>query len=432
MKKILFITQSYPSVRSANVICDSMIIRQLVSTRDVEVHCLCMRYHGQLDEELVEGVHVHRFRLGGYFELKDAVLKDPCFAGNKYIRMLDKVLLRMNEALTIPMYPCYYPFRTLKYINRAEALYRKYGFDIVACEHFGYETMVAGYALKKKHQNIRYIQFFWDALSGGTPPKYLPAFFIDKRRKRLESKVLNMADDSVAMLSHKESLSKNNYAKSAEAAGRLHYMGIPYFQNVFKKADPKRCSLVFDENRINIVFAGNLWGRNLSFAASVVSAVKELDIVLWIVTSSDLASVEKVIGQYSDHVKLVPYLNHDELLNVLLNADALLNMGVKNPNAISGKIFEYMGCCKPIISTYSIDNEACLEPLRRYPLSFLMDERRTDIAKLATELASFLSRSKGAPLEYDEIEELFYDCTPEAYCKLFDFSLGKTKLVSEG
>ena len=418
MKKILFITQSYPSARSANVLCDDMVMQKLMATKEVEIHCLCMRYKDQLLEELVNGVHVHRIAIGRYFEYKDGALRRPNSPADRFVRVFDRMILRINQLLTIPVYPCYYPFRTYKFVRKARQLQDLYSFDAVACEHYGFETMMAGFFLKKKHPGICYFQFFWDALSGGTKPGYLPSFFVDKRRESLEERVLDVADCSVAMTSHREHLLSKDYARKVELSGKLRFLGIPYLQPIARN-DAKGCPLDFDKSKVNVVFAGNLWGRNVKYIASVFAAVPDVDVVLWIVTSSNVSDLKGALSEYRDRIRFVSYMSHDELLRVLSAADALLNMGVKNPNAISGKIYEYMGCCKPIISTYSIDDEACLPVLRRYPLSLLVDERSADISSAAKEVQNFLTDSLNKDVDYSVIEKEFYNCTPEAYCELF-------------
>lgn len=414
--------QSYPSARSANVLCDDMIIQRLLATREAEIHCLCMRYHDQPLEEVIGGVHVHRFPVGPYFEFKDGALRRPGSAADRFVRIFDKVVLRANQVLTIPIYPCFYPLRTKKFVREAEKLYTRHSFDVVACEHYGYETMMAGFSLKKNHPEVRYLQFFWDALSGGTKPGYLPAPFIDKRRSTLEEQILDTADCSVAMMSHQAHLGTKAYAKKAAEEGRLRFMGIPYLQPVLPDVDSEM-ALEFDDSKVNIVFAGNLWGRDVEYAAALINAVPDLDAVLWIITSSNTSELKGKLAGYGERIKFVPYVPHDMLLDVLASADALFNMGVKNPNAISGKIFEYMGCCKPIISTYSIDDEACLPVLRRYPLSFLIDERRSDLNAVASEVRDFLVGNLGKKVDYATVETEFHNCTPEAYCELFGLPL---------
>lgn len=426
MKRVLFITQSYPSKFSANVLCDDMIIRRLLATRDVEIHCLCMKYHGEALEDVVNEVHVHRFTVGPYFEWRFETLDKPDTMQYRLTRALDKVFLRLGQALTIPFYPCYHPVRLLQYVCHAAALQKRFQFDVVACEHYGTECLLTGMYLKKRWPTIRYIQLFWDALSGGMTPRYLPRFFANSRKERLEHSVFCRADISVAMTSHRHNLMNKHYSLPAISSGSLKFMGIPYLKDSTAISPPSE-TVSFDKSRTNFVFAGNLWKRNLEFIASVIACFPGNNAVLWIITSSDVRGVKSSVSQYGDCVRFVPYVKHDELQLILSQADVLVNMGVDNPNAISGKVIEYIGFCKPIVSTYAIDDEACIDVLRDYPKALLIDERRTDIECVASELAAFLKRCDVASLTYDDVKHTYFNCTPEAYCRLFDLP-SKTEL----
>ena len=414
--------QSYPSARSANVLCDDMIIQRLLATREAEIHCLCMRYHDQPLEEVIGGVHVHRFPVGHYFEFKDGALRRPGSAADRFVRIFDKVVLRANQVLTIPIYPCFYPFRTKKFVREAEKLYAQYSFDVVACEHYGYETMMAGFNLKKNHPEVRYLQFFWDALSGGTVSRYLPKRFMDSRREALEESVFETADVSVALTSHRSALSRHLYTEKALLSGRLTYLGIPNLENVQKKAREKDCGL-FDNGMKNVVFAGNTYGRNVDFFANIVKASEDASIRLWFITSCDLGQLEKDVQQSDSKIVKLPYMPHDELLSVLAHADALLNLGNADVNAIPSKVTQYIGCCLPIISTYSSENDTSKTLLSSYPAALFLDETRTDYSKLADELTSFLSEAPSRIPTYSEVKEAYRASDPEAYCELFDLPL---------
>lgn len=411
--------QSYPSARSANVLCDDMIIQRLLTTREVEIHCLCMRYHNQPLEEEIGGVHVHRFPVGPYFEFKDGALRRPGSCADKFVRFFDRIVLRLNQVLTIPIYPCFYPFRTKKFVREAERLYSQCSFDVIACEHYGYETMMAGFNLKKNHPEVRYLQFFWDALSGGTVSHYLPKKFMDLRRETLEKSIFETADISVALTSHRAALSKHLYAEEALYTGRLIYLGIPNLENVQKKAGAKDCELL-NNGMKNIVFAGNTYGRNVDFFANIVKASEDSSIRLWLITSCDLGRLEKDVQQSGSKIVKLPYMSHDELLSVLAHADALLNLGNADANAIPSKVTQYIGCCLPIISTYSCPNDTSKTLLSSYPAALFLDESRTDYLKLADELTAFLFEAPSRIPTFTEVRDAYRASDPEAYCKLFD------------
>ena len=107
-------------------------------------------------------------------------------------------------------------------------------------------------------------------------------------------------------------------------------------------------------------------------------------------------------------------MDHKDLQKVQLENDILINFGVKNPNAISGKIFDYMSIGKAILSTTTIDNEACIKYLNRYPRGLIIDER-IPINRNIEILLNFVESIAKKQTSFAEINELFYTSRPEAY-----------------
>ena len=62
MKKILFLTRSYPdTLGSATIPCMHRVLNCVANSGKYEVHTLCMRYSGNAVEEKIDHVMVHRF-----------------------------------------------------------------------------------------------------------------------------------------------------------------------------------------------------------------------------------------------------------------------------------------------------------------------------------------------------------------------------------
>lgn len=416
---ILFIMQSYPSAQSANVLCDTQILMQLRNTRDYSLHILCMRHPDQPLEEELDGFIVHRVNMGWLFEQNSKACSGGDSLYNRFIIRASRLRMRVRQAIHVASYPCYDIKETNIFVTAAENLYQSYHFDLVVAEHYGFETMYAALVLKDNHPNIKYLQIFWDSISGGFRPKYLPRSFIDHRRYALEQRIITTADLSVSMTSHEEHLLGTPYGRAAFKAGHLLFLGIPYLSDV---ASTISCAnpLPFDKTKKNLLFAGNLWGRNPEPLVRAISLVEAKDIVLWLISGSDGAGLSAKLSKLGVEVRYHPYIEHSQLIAALCAADVLVNFGVTNPNAISGKIIEYIGCCKPIITTYSIDNEACLPILRGYPLSYLFDERLSYSQDEAEELRRFLDEACQTQIDYNTVAREYSYCLPETYCRLFD------------
>ena len=69
---------------------------------------------------------------------------------------------------------------------------------------------------------------------------------------------------------------------------------------------------------------------------------------------------------------------------------------------------------KPIISTFSIENEPSIPYLEKYGNYFLLDERpESDFQKINDKLLAFLLSEK--TVEYKNYESIFYLNTPKAF-----------------
>ena len=197
MKKILFTIQWYPAKDSANVLCDDKIIQELLKTDNYEIHCLVYRPNGMAEFEILNEVRIHRFSRGLYFRYYLWAIENKSKIG----AAINRIILRIKQILTIPIYPCYEPLATLTYAKEAKKLHKKEKFDIVISEHHGFDTLYAGHTLKKYDPNIKFIPILWDPFTGKEPAKYLPKGYAEKKLLHSESKILSNADCIIAMRS---------------------------------------------------------------------------------------------------------------------------------------------------------------------------------------------------------------------------------------
>lgn len=410
MKKILFIIQSYPSEKSANVLCDDRIIQELLKTGEYEIHCLTYQYDGQSEYELVNGVIVHRWNRGIGWKLFTWAMHHEGDIKAKLIYNMQRLLMRVKQVVFIPIFPFYEPLVAKRYAKKAVELAKKHMFDMVIAEHNGLDTLYAGWKTKQNVDNCLFVPIFWDSLSGGFPPKYLPIKYVNSRKKKLEYKILHDADKAIAMLSHKEHLEK--IWGETELYSKIEFLDIPYL--TIRDVAPVS-KKYFDLEDINIVFAGNMGMRDPSFFFELVSASVKNNIKVSFYTRK--VYHKKIIDaalKYNVRVEVFDYVPHEELIGILKEADVLLNFGVDNPNAVSGKIFDYMGFGKPIISTFFIDNEAILPILAKYSNSLLLDERK-NIEEQVNKFDAFLSDSRQKTVDLEEVSKTFYRNLPATY-----------------
>lgn len=415
MKKVLFIIQSYPSEKSANVLCDERVMKELINTSEFEVHCLCYRYANQPLEEVINGIHVHRWNRGLWWKIFSRAEYREMKNGTIIIK-INRFFMRLKQVLFIPLFPVYEPILAIQLKKQTLKLYEKIPFDVVLAEHNGLDTVYAGWKLKQKKKTV-FIPVFWDSLSGGFRPKYLPSKYVDNRKAELEEKIIRACDCAIMMQSHKKHILKL-YEDKQELLNKITFLDIPYLDII--KEIPKK---VFNNDKINIVFAGNMSMRNPTFFFKVVNASESSNILVHFFTDSkDHARIMRLAKEYNVSIDLHDYIPHSQLRNYLADADILLNFGVDNPNAISGKIFEYIGFKKPIISTYSIDNESVIPVLNKYPISLLIDERK-EPKYYNQSISKLLSDYSKKTIDTETLQQLFKNNMSKTYVEKIKESL---------
>lgn len=160
--------------------------------------------------------------------------------------------------------------------------------------------------------------------------------------------------------------------------------------------------------------------RDPSYFFKVVEISDTPNIVIHFFTDQkDGTRIRRLADSYNITVETHDYLPHNELVKYLKDADVLLNFGVDNPNAISGKIFEYIGFAKPIISTYFIDDEAVLPVLNKYPAALLLDERK-EPKEYESAIGKFLADYEKAQIDVGLIERTFKNNLPETYVETIE------------
>lgn len=183
---------------------------------------------------------------------------------------------------------------------------------------------------------------------------------------------------------------------------------------------------ILNKNKINIVYTGSLYysSRNPEYILELFKKLEREDVALIFIGSSDCNKLfEEMREKFMGELLYYEHMEHDRILNILPDADFLLNIGVKNKNAISGKIFEYMSFGKPIISTYEIDEEPCIPYLEEYHLSLLIDQRG-NIDSNAKILNSFLDKFHNVSVPFNFIKNKFHKNTPEAFLEVLDSTIG--------
>lgn len=418
MKKILFTIQWYPSLNSANVLCDDEIIRELKKNNEYEIHCLVCRAYKQPKYEQMEGIHVHRFSLSPLWILYTWGKQNEDKLFGRLILRINRLCLRIKQLLTIPLYPCYEPLLKWRFAREAIKLHKKEHFDLVISEHHGIETLCAGYALKCFDDRVKYVPILWDPIVGKEPAKYLKKSYAEKCLSRFEERILSMADTVVAMRSHREVI-------SGKCGDKPYYQKIIFLDlpRLTRPLDPGMADegRFIDRSCVNILYSGlvNKGDRNPRFVIDLLGSL-DMKVNLMFFCIGEHEDFSAAMANFNGKLQFHGYVPKEQLLQLYANADIFLNLGNSNPCMVPSKIFEYMCWGKPVISTYSIEDDSSKSYLAEYPLAFLIDRNRSDKETLKQELRDFIIKTSRSRLSYEQVATIFPNNTPGKYIRLIN------------
>ena len=412
MKKILFTIQWYnidPTIsNSANTICDENIINELKKNPTFEIHTLSYAVDGCPLEDFKDGVYIHRFKRSWLWrQLINSRKRETL---HKLIYLIQRILMRVKQVLTISIYPIYDPFLVMKFARHAYSLHKKEKFDMVISVHYGTDSLYAGYYLKKKCPEIQYIAICWDSIAGGNLVNYLPKTYALSKKRNFEFKINTLTDAMIVMEASKECHLNN--PKAIKYLKKLIFLDVPYFCPISTSEEEEIQTI---GPPLKVMFSGNMVGRDPSYLLHLLEEYPDPVIFTFICHDKFHKRLYLLGKEYRNViVKCFSYMKHDDLLKIQLKNDVLVNFGVKNPNAISGKIFDYMSTGKAILSTTTIDNEACIKYLEKYPKGLIIDER-LPIENNKVLFLDFITKIRENKTSFSAINKLFYTCKPEAY-----------------
>lgn len=416
MKKILFLTRSYPDTfGSATILCMHRVLNCVAESGRYEVHVLCMRYLGEAELEKVGHVMVHRFKPSWWVRMRNSFQKT-----RKHNR-LARISELTTKAVTIPTFPQTEPLTIRLYSRAARKLQLEIGFDLVVSEHHGLSTLLTGCQMMKEFPSVKHVAILWDPLKGQMATVKLPTSFTDKRIGMVEVFVAKYTTLQISTLSMKAYHEEHGDI----AADHRFYLDIP---SVLKPEDevPTDKLKLIKKGAINIVFSGLLSeyyrdARPIIRLLNQCDKAEQLNLVFF--GRGEKEAVEIEAKNFKGTIIYHDYIPLSELHTMYRHADYLLNVSHINANMVPSKIFEYMSYGKPIISTYVTDGDAAQRYVSRYPEGICIDLKKP-VERNVVVLNDFMRREHNS-VEFEWVKEEFKDNTPERFLEVIEGLLVK-------
>ena len=408
MKKILFLTRSYPnSHKSASLLCTHRVINCLRANEKYDIHVLCYRYENELEEEIIDNVIVHRFRPSFWEGWRERLCSN-----NKHDKLL-RVMEVIQKVLTFPWYPSLSPMSGYLFKKTAKELCLKIHFDIVISEHHSRESLICGCYLKSFFDEIKHITILWDPIEGQIPTRFFPKKYTDKAIERLENLSINYSDMIISTGTMRD-FYKERIDKGKE---KRFYLGFPGIIEPEDEVNTKYLDLL-KPNAINVVYSGqlSLLQRNPIPVIELLNKCDAADRMNFIFFSAGDARSKleglNIQGSISYH----DYIPIKYLHTIYRHADFLLNISHINAKMVPSKLFEYMSYGKPILSFYKTEGDSAKIILNHYSEGISIDLNRNKDENLPI-LNSFIGTDHKL-VSFDVVKELYFDNTPEAYLNL--------------
>lgn len=414
MANYLFLLGMFYPRSSANGVCCKNIVDELIK-QGHQVTCVVNGDVTRECEEYIDGAHIYRIKPRLYYRIQEWCHYHPQSKFRSLVSQMAGIMNKIQLFVMSPFWPCISPLYTNRFYQKAKELCKKDDYSAVIGVYTPVDTLYAGYLLKKEFPSLRFIPYYLDALAGGWGPTAWSKAKIDKRTRKLESKIDEVADLVISMQSAEVYHTAHPLANTDQI--RRTYLDVPTFVDD-KDSGAKQKVRTTANEPIKVLYSGSIHFPDRDprpLLTHFANICKNSNVELAFMGSNNCPALFKEYAEATDgKIKVIGQYPHKEAMRKLRDADVLVNIGSSNPNTVTCKIFEYMQFRKPIISTYSIDNEPSMPYLEKYGCCFLLDERPDrNFEMLNKKLLSFLMERKS--VEDNDYSQLFYANTPQAF-----------------
>ena len=386
MNKILILSSNCYGKTSANGLC-ALSIRNALINKGFEVDIL-----GFIDDTGVGGNQ-------GDGEYDIGVSYKECFQKQNrclFGKIANLFSLTFKKPINQKVVKLFY--------EKTLSLSEKKQYDVIIAMYFLPELVEVGRRIKQTNQQIKFLIYEVDSSIDGINVKGLIQKISNHNTYRWLKRNYKIADAVFALRCHEKYIKKNFFK---ELVGKLVIVDLPLLQKKNTIVKKSRSGAA-----INLFYTG-LLDSNYRSPNKMLEIFKSSSITNLFLHFYSYGNCESIIRQESDlNSNIIQHgqVPSTELEKKMEDADLFINIGNSNSNSLPSKLVTYISCCKPIIHIKMQEKDICVEYLNKYPLALIIDPNSSYAVK---SFDSFILDNIGKNVEYDLIEKIFDECTPE-------------------
>ncbi len=404
--KILLMTDMYYPYFNANGLCIDEIRKGLQEYND-EIHILCFRHVKEKKYEMYDGIYIHRVRPRIFFWLLWYYENNSNTYLGKIIYWIAFLQNKFLKLMFFYWHPLASPIGLKRYKKYAKNICKKYNIDIAVGQYVPLEAAYAVAQLRKT-EKCKTILYVVDSFSNCRTAE--KSKLVANRNWKWEQRLYPNVDRVINMECHRRHHEQARYNKYRD---KMLFSDIPTLHPIEEVKSENYSKM--DRGKWNIIFNGTI-SNPVAFKmlAEILQKKKKEWNVCLNIASKPSTIVNQLVQKY-DCIKYMGYLSTKEMQNALLNADAILSVGVLDSAMIPSKLFVALSSGNKIIHIGSGNKDSCLQYLKKYENAYVADicdynsEKSQDIVTGVFENA-IKSQSKRIP--YDEIEKIYRENTP--------------------
>lgn len=300
------------------------------------------------------------------------------------------------------------------YYRELENLNKNLSLDVVVSVSNTVFTQYAANKFKKKHPNIKWIQFVTDPFT----ENYI--YYRYKLFPKLWKK-FNTKDEFEFYKNSDCSLLTPELAKSI----RLKYPQLveKCFQMEFTLTDLSIVKSIksVDSDKIKLIYAGAVYKniRNPEYMMREISLIPEVKLDIFTNLNADRGECNEILlRNIADNISINEFVPKDRYNELIYNEyDILVNIGNISDLQTPSKMLDLLSTGKPILNFYFV-RDSQFEMIERYPLGLNI---HCGDSNVTMKILQFCRENKGRRLSFEEIKQLYPQNVLEHQAELFEY-----------